>query len=235
MQMSIDLGDMGNAPVPHSYVSPQIGLIYGDLGLYDQGLEIIDRSSEHTDSPLTDTKQLATFAKAHNYLQCGNLSCARKVLGSWEIPDDELTFADLGFAVLFVSVQVRLLLESGDLERALQFSQKLSNLYHRIGFMVLLPEVLYYKGLVHLNLGDEDTAHQVLLDALEKAESIGHRRMLWQIQAALADLSPPEEAARLRAQAVGVLTYIADHTPEGELRRSFLAQPAVSSLIEDTQ
>jgi tetratricopeptide (TPR) repeat protein len=233
MQESIDLGENGNSPVPRKYVSPQIGLVYGDLGLCDQGVEISKRTINEIGTPLSELKQLAALAIIHNHLQCGEVHRGEKIAESWELPDD--IFAYLGFSVLFVAIYVRLLLASGDLQGAMTLSQKLVDILIRSGYVGFLPEVLYYKGLVHLELGDEDMAYRVLLDAMERAESIGHRRMLWQIQAALAGLSLPEEAARLRTQALDILTFITDHTPEGELRRSFLAQPAVGSLIEDTE
>jgi hypothetical protein len=93
--------------------------------------------------------------------------------------------------------------------------------------------VLYYKSLVHLAFQEEDVALQVLHDALQVAKSLGHRRLLWQILAALADLSPVEDASSFRAQARETLLFIANHTPEGVLRNSFLAQPKVSSLLEE--
>jgi predicted ATPase/class 3 adenylate cyclase len=231
MQESIDLGDKGNAPVSRSYVPPQIGLIYADLGLCDQGVAITKQSIDQKGAPLTETKQLANLAIVHNHLQCGDVHSAMNAIGPQELLDD--IFADLGFSVVLVSVLVRLRLECGDLDGAMNLAQLLEDLYRKSGFFGFLPEVLYYKSLVHLAFQEEDVALQVLHDALQVAKSLGHRRLLWQILAALADLSPVEDASSFRAQARETLLFIANHTPEGVLRNSFLAQPKVSSLLEE--
>lgn len=54
---------------------------------------------------------------------------------------------------------------------------------------------------------------------------------LWQILAALAQIeADADQAAQLRREAQTIITYIADHISEAELRASFLRLPAVCTV-----
>lgn len=232
MQESIMLGDKGNVTIPRNYVSPQIGMVYGDLGLCSQGIEISEGSFAQVEAPLIDLRQLANTAIVHNFLQCSDLSSAKKIAELWELPEDIQAY--LGYSVLSSATYLRFLLESGDLKGAKSLAQELTILFRRSGYLGFLAEILYYKALVYLALEDEDAARQVLSDALEIAESLEHRRILWQILATLSNITPSKEAARLRSQAKNVLTYIVDNVPEGEPRQVFLGQHRVRSFLEDS-
>jgi hypothetical protein len=66
------------------------------------------------------------------------------------------------------------------------------------------------------------------------AETLGARRLLWQILAELSTVEalqgPLADAESLRQQARAVVTAIAERTATPELRRAFLNSPQVQRL-----
>ena len=82
-----------------------------------------------------------------------------------------------------------------------------------------------------LGLGNIEEAHQLLNQALAKAEMIGEHSTLWKVQASLADINEQLDnmagAERFRGQAQSTVETIVTHTPKGELRDSFLALAGV--------
>ncbi len=75
---------------------------------------------------------------------------------------------------------------------------------------------------------------ETLRQARAEAETLGSRRILWQILAALSEAERESgnegEARKVNEQAKSVVAYIADHTPD-ELRPSFLNLPQVRSIL----
>ena len=95
-----------------------------------------------------------------------------------------------------------------------------------------LPETLLLKGKAHLMNGEHDLAKSAFEQARLSAETIGSRRLLWQILAALAGVeSDLEKSAALRAQARETIQFIADHIHEDAMRSQFLQSEGVSALI----
>jgi hypothetical protein len=101
---------------------------------------------------------------------------------------------------------------------------------------LFLPDALHLKGQALFDLGRMDEASEALEEARLVAESIGSRRMRWQIQAGLSKVEAmrgdAERAEELRKQAAAAITYIAAHTPSAELRGSFLSQPQVKAVLD---
>jgi len=106
--------------------------------------------------------------------------------------------------------------------------------YRESGFGYLLADELWLRGRAALALGQYDAARESLLKAKEAAVAQDERAVLWQILASLANVeeacSDADAAERLRNEARTVVTDIAEHA--GELRKNFLAQPDVVSLLK---
>lgn len=94
----------------------------------------------------------------------------------------------------------------------------------------LLPDALFLQGKTQLKLEKKAEAKESFAQARTAAETLGSRRMLWQILAALAELE--EDAGQtggLRAHAGEIVSYIVEHMPT-ELRGGFLNLPEVQEL-----
>ena len=104
------------------------------------------------------------------------------------------------------------------------------------GLHAFVPELLCYLGRALLAQGRGDEARAALDTARRRAEALGARNVLWPILAGLAETAAQagdgNGADDLRAQAVAILGYIADHAGSDELRASFLAQARVRALLE---
>ncbi len=93
-----------------------------------------------------------------------------------------------------------------------------------------LPEALFLKGQAHLMNGEKDVAKAAFEQARLSAETLGSRRLLWQILAALAGVeSDPGKSAALKAQAREIIQFIADHITSDELRSLFMRSKDVSA------
>jgi transcriptional regulator with XRE-family HTH domain/energy-coupling factor transporter ATP-binding protein EcfA2 len=80
-------------------------------------------------------------------------------------------------------------------------------------------------------LGDPTAAHASWQAAHSEAEALGSRWALWQILASLAQIeADADQAAQLRREAQAIITDIADHISDAELRASFLNLPAVRTV-----
>ena len=95
-----------------------------------------------------------------------------------------------------------------------------------------LPEALFLKGQAHVMNGEHDVAISAFEQARLAAETMGSRRLLWQILGALAGVeSDPGKSAALKAQAREIIQFIADNITNDEFRSSFLRSDDVSAII----
>jgi hydroxypyruvate isomerase len=79
---------------------------------------------------------------------------------------------------------------------------------------------------------EHDLAKAALEQARLEAETIGSRRLLWQILFAMAGIEPDhEKSAALKTQARENIQFIADHIKSDELRSLFLQSESVKALM----
>jgi DNA-binding SARP family transcriptional activator len=107
--------------------------------------------------------------------------------------------------------------------------------YREAGFNARLADEHWLRGRAALALGQYDAAREALLKAKEAAEAQEERAILWKILSSLSELEgaygDKDAAKKLREQAREVIETIAAHA--GELRASFLAQPAVARILSE--
>jgi DNA-binding SARP family transcriptional activator/tetratricopeptide (TPR) repeat protein len=105
--------------------------------------------------------------------------------------------------------------------------------YREAGFGFLLADERWLRGRAAMALGQFGAARESLLKAREAAEAQDERAILWRILATQSELEracgDEAAAARLRDQARAVVADIAAHA--GEMRQTFLNQPAVAQLL----
>ena len=76
-----------------------------------------------------------------------------------------------------------------------------------------------------------ESARPILEKARQIAEEIDHNRFIWKVNLALAELSEEGEAAELRQEARKIVKMVLSEIEDPELRKLFLGQPLVLSLI----
>jgi DNA-binding SARP family transcriptional activator len=136
--------------------------------------------------------------------------------------------------VMLASAAIELALTSHDYPRALSLSDRLIELLHQIHMRIFIPSTMHFKAKAPYNLGEHDTALEMLGEARAEAEAMGARWSLWPILNTLSDIEAQRghdvEARVLRQQAQHTLTYIADHTSNA-IRTSLLNWLQIRALM----
>jgi hypothetical protein len=128
--------------------------------------------------------------------------------------------------------QCRLVLARKDHAEAIAIADVAIEKCRQFGLAGYLPEALLLKGRAHVMDGDHASARSAFESARLAAETLGSRRLLWQILAASAEIEPdPVKCAALKAQARENIQFTADHITSDELRASFLGLKEVSAVM----
>ncbi|MDX1617127.1 MAG: hypothetical protein R3300_22675, partial [Candidatus Promineifilaceae bacterium] len=98
-----------------------------------------------------------------------------------------------------------------------------------------MAELLLAQAQALASLGRLEQAVKELREAERVAAEIGQRRVLWRIQAMVAELETRRgnkaAAETVRRRAREIVAYIAEHAGDDKLRESFIALPEVQSLL----
>ncbi|HSF83288.1 MAG TPA: hypothetical protein VLA49_18760, partial [Anaerolineales bacterium] len=220
--------------VPLLQTQAELGLVYAYLGDSERGLDTIDIALKFSDQEITGWKSWVKAIKARVFIQLNELEKSRALLHSAEL---DLQEGDpLGFArVYFRAVHCELALAEKDYPKALELSQLFEeDILSDV--LMLVPWLYYLRGVILLKVGQIQEAQMVLDKAINTAEKMQMRRMIWQIQIVLADLADlqgeVEQARQLRNQAKATINYIAERIGSEDLRKSFMDRPDVIALWE---
>jgi ATP/maltotriose-dependent transcriptional regulator MalT len=230
MQESIHFGELANFVVPQAYTRADLAALYGDLGAVKLGLETarLALAAAEAHFSIVSRHCLGVIAKLH--LLEGNVTDAEVAVRAAENAPDQDTWP--GHFVPAPLADAELALEQGDYERALKATGALLIQLREFGMRAYNSYVMYVQAQALLGLRRAEEARQRFLESLSEAEAIGSRRVQWRVLLALSQIeADPGEAERLRRQAQQVVTYIADHIDQDDLRRSFLNQPDLRLLF----
>jgi ATP/maltotriose-dependent transcriptional regulator MalT len=171
---------------------------------------------------------LASIAEIH--LLAGDLDEADAALAESDV---ELSAEPLRseVSVLVPLVRGRVADAKGDHERAIEGAGDVLDRLDRAGIRPFTEEALLLSGTALAAAGRTPEAERTLREARSAAESLGHRRILWEILAKLGRIAGDEERAELQEEARAIVQTIAD-TLDGDLRASFVDRPAVHELLD---
>ncbi len=220
----IRLGQQGGYPFPLTYSRANLALVYGELGLIDQGLEMARLALEADGQfPQFRVHILAVLAQLH--LKQGQMAKAQALVDQACL--DPRREAHPIWALYLPVVEAELAVQQGDYDQALDVTAAFLTTLHQSGIRTYLLPTLYFRGQGLLGQRQPDAARDCWLEARTVAEEMGSRRWLWPILFALSQLEPDlTQAVALRQQACEIVSYIAEHTPP-DLRDSFLGLPEV--------
>lgn len=149
----------------------------------------------------------------------------------------DLETAMLFFVAAILVAKAILGLAQSRPQEALEDAQALAKRARQTGMHHFLPEALLIQGQAFAAMDKLDQAGDVLQDARSVAETIGQRRVLWQILAEMAEIEDRrgngDTAGTYRDQARHVIDYIVEHSGS-ELRSSFLSMPEVQAIRESS-
>jgi tetratricopeptide (TPR) repeat protein len=146
------------------------------------------------------------------------------------LPEPDRTF----LMVAARTTRSRLALDDGDVDEAEAIARGVLEDLRTKGVVVLEAVALVALARAHLAADRLEEAGGELAEAIEHAERLGERKVLWEALALSADLNAPrraeEESAELRARALTIVEEIAAGLADADLRRRFLSRDDVHAL-----
>jgi hypothetical protein len=180
-------------------------------------------------NPLPQFYVLGILAQLH--LWAGHLVEAETLISQGKQDPNNLAALPV-YALTIPLADLKLALRQGDYQRAATDSNVLLAQLRQSGVRSQIPKVLYLQGQACLGLGQVETARERLSQARAEAETIGSRRMLWQILFALSRLeTDPTQANRLRQQGQELVETIAGNISDPDLRASFLDLATIDKIL----
>ena len=230
MNESLEKGEEAGFPVPPTMVSPQKALLLALLGDFVGAREVLRPLLVSGTQVFPESIAFTYVAWIETLLEEGEVAEAAIRLSGSDL--GSLEESGVWGMVHGVGTMIRYHLATGDASLALDTANKHIATLLEMGLRAPLPDCLLEKAHALLALNRVEEARTSLNEALQSSRELGSRRVLWQIFAELAEITPDaNEAARLRQEAAAVVAYLADHTPTPELRASFLALPDVRRVL----
>jgi predicted ATPase len=199
--------------------------VYGELGAAGMFLDLF-RSTRVADKDIPTTSlrtgmlvSYALFEIASNQLEIAatTLADCRPDAPPWD--------------TVVLLAKCRLALARSEFPAAGALAGSAVELARQFGLGQYLPEALLLQGRCHLLQGNQQEAKRVLEQACSAAGTLGSRRLLWQIFAALAELEPePEQSTALRARSGEIIQAIASTITSPELKEAFLRSAAIGQI-----
>jgi len=230
MDEAIDMGERAGFLAPLVRTRSTLAVTYAYLGDPERAratsLVALDVATERL--PSARAWALASIAEIH--LFAGELDDADTALSESNV---ELSAEPLRSEV---SLQVPLVRgrvadARGEHERAIEIAGDVLDRLDRAGIRPFTEEATLLKGTALTAAGRTPEAERALREARSAAESVGHRRILWEILAKLGRIVGDEERAELQKEARSIVETIAD-TLDADLRASFVDRPDVRELLD---
>ncbi len=216
----------------------KLALLYSHIGACEQARKMIDDLVEQTAEnhllPVQILMKMVLFT-ARATLLCGSTEGVKAILKMFEqsagqpAGNDSISFFFTGFMLAAMKAA------SGDHASALDLLEQHHARIIETGASGYLPEENLARSRLLRELGRDDEAYDVLIEARDVAASTGARLIQWRILSELADLEAvqgnDDQAAHYQRKARGIVQFIADGLGDPQLRAGFLAQPEVRALI----
>lgn len=139
--------------------------------------------------------------------------------------------SEVAFNPYIYSLHVEINLANEDLETALEVANHYLSSFEKSKIKLLVPDLLNQKARALIGLGQLKEAYPLLQSARTMAMKQDSRRILWAILSDLAELETDSAAVeKYRQEAEEIVSYIAEHISDPQLRKSFLSLPRVQNL-----
>jgi tetratricopeptide (TPR) repeat protein len=234
LKAALALSEEAGDPLSNQSTYAWLAGLYFYVGALDQAEAWADKLYALRESmmPVNQTSLLTAIARVK--ITCGKLDQASAILD--QVLAEFNWNSSWSHTITFIAIadgQLQLALDKP--ERAFTRWQDQVRQFRAAGFHRYLSTEMWLRGKAHLALGDLEQAKDALLEARAVAEDKSERTILWQILATLSELEEGwgdrAAAQRLNDQAREVIDYIAENA--GELRDTFLAQPAVAAVLAE--
>jgi len=229
---TLELGERGGFVIAGVLARADLARTLVDLGDLRRALELADRAVDLAlqNSPVFTA--LASIPKAEVLRAMGRHAEANEALRDIDVrgyPEPDRTFS-MTAQRLTASA---LALDADDPLRAETIATELVEDLRRGGVRILVAEGLLARARARISSGTLEEAEADLAAAVEEADRLGERRVLWRALALTADLRDRVGAAGaddLRRRAAGIVDGVAAGISDEDLRASFLARDDVVAL-----
>ena len=224
LEESIRLTTQGN-PIYNIWYGAILCQAYGALGAIDLGMQVYRAHRvANKDVPNAPSQTGTLISYALFEIASGQLDRAAATLADC-VPNAPPWEAMLLFA------KIRLALAQANYTEGITLADSALEFMRQYKLGQYLSEVLYLKGMCLLLQGNLQVSRITLEQARTAAKDLGSRRLLWQIIANLAELEPDRaQADSLKAEALEIVDYIANHITRPNLRESFLGFVALGGM-----
>ena len=226
MRDAIDAGERVGFLAPSVTTSGNLAVVYAYLGDRAAAIELARRALDAALERVPRARPWPLLCLAHIHVLAGSPDEAEAALSDCD-PDllPELSRTPASLQVTLVRGEIAR--ARGDQEGAVGSADEVLARLARMDVRHYVDEALLLKGR---SLVGSPEAETVLGDARSTAESLGHRLILWEILAELAEVVAGDEGTQLRTDAREIVRTIAD-TIEAPLRASFLERADVRALL----
>jgi class 3 adenylate cyclase/tetratricopeptide (TPR) repeat protein len=221
--------------IPQSATRGDLGVLYARLGQVDRGRELADLGLEIAKEQTPLAVPMVAVSKAEILLLEGRTEEAESLLEGADVsrlPGPIRGAAGAGFDL----IRGQLAASRGDHARAVEIADVVLAWLERLQLRQFLPAALLLKGRAFVATERPDDAESVLREARSRAEAMGYRRLLWEIDGELSRIAATRgdasQSAALRAEAASVISEIAATIDEEELRSSFLSLSKVRAVLD---
>jgi ATP/maltotriose-dependent transcriptional regulator MalT len=226
LDVSVRLAAEANAPIHIKWFGANLCWAYIQIGAIQKGMDLYHATrvpNQELPMPAAWTPTAVAYALCE--IASGELDLAASTLGARRLSnslwDNALKLA-----------QCKLALARKDHAQAIAIIDPIVKDSQQSKVGQYLPEALFLKGQAYLRNGEEDVAKAAFEQARLSAETMGSRRLLWQILAALAGVEPDgEKSIAWKDQARENIRFIADHIHEDAIRSQFLQSEGVNAVM----
>jgi len=235
MEQCRALGEQAGFLVGMMQARAEMALVYATLGDLRRAYKLTDDIFARLKELQQETHPYTWGLLAYLNVLDGKLEHAESILQRFPENTDA---GELTSGGVFVPLaQTELALRQGNYPRVIELTERFKVAMRHRGIHQYLPDVFYSCSRAFLGQGDTEAAQRELAEARQAAETVGSRRMLWQILAALGQIEAqhghPTEARNFYQQAQAIIEYIASHISDAELRQTFLSQPEVRRVKDE--
>jgi class 3 adenylate cyclase/tetratricopeptide (TPR) repeat protein len=232
MREAIDAGERVGFLAPSVTTRATLGVLYAYVGDRAKGLDAARGTLDVATDRLPSARPWPLMCLAEIHLLAGDPDQADGALEDCDVdllPELARTQASLRAPLLRGGIA----LARKEHDRAIEVADTVLARLERMGVRYLREDALLLKGRALASAGMHPEAEGALREARATATAAGHRRILWEILAALADVvADDDERERLLAEGREIVLAMAA-TLDEELRKRFVDRPAVQAIFNE--
>lgn len=232
-ESSIGLGRQVGLSFVEGWQVAELGLIYALLGAHERAAALARHARSYAEQVPPQLRAASLATQARLYFTIGDHAAARESIAACYALGDPFATYNLA-ALMLPMVELDLALIEGRYDEVMARAAALLKQSEAIGVRLGIADLRHRRALAFQGLGELNSARSELEAARDHARTIGSRQALWPILRDLAQLVRPADpvaALAYTAEASSIVATIAAAIDDLALRQSFLARPAVRSLI----